>query len=180
MRTILLQQAFLLAPMLLAFSGCVLQPDFSDNQVSVQVSKESSGDKDSQSAHQSDSQEVLNQDGRVPHPIAAGYVETGIASWYGKKFHKRTTASGEIYNMYEKTAAHKTLPFFSVVEVVHLENKRKVIVRINDRGPFIDGRIIDLSYHAAQELGMVEQGIALIRLRVLSVPSDAVTLSKKR
>ncbi len=92
---------------------------------------------------------------------------TGIASWYGKKFHGRKTANGEIYNMDELTAAHKELPFNTRVRVVNLNNNKCVVVRINDRGPFVKGRIIDLSRKAAAELGMLLSGIAKVRVDIL-------------
>jgi rare lipoprotein A len=85
---------------------------------------------------------------------SAGYRERGIASWYGTKFHGRRTSSGEPYNMYAMTAAHKTLPIPAYVQVTNLDNGRKAIVRVNDRGPFVEGRIIDLSYVAAKKLGV--------------------------
>jgi peptidoglycan lytic transglycosylase len=91
--------------------------------------------------------------------------ETGLASWYGHPYHGRPTASGEIYNMYDITAAHRTLPFGTRVRVHNLENGRTVDVRINDRGPFVAGRIIDLSYSAAQAIGM--PGIARVQLEIL-------------
>jgi rare lipoprotein A len=94
-----------------------------------------------------------------------GRSQTGIASWYGKKFHGRRTASGERYDMHAMTAAHRTLPFGTRVEVTDLETGRSVRVRINDRGPFVQGRIIDLSYAAARKLGMVERGLARVRIR---------------
>ena len=94
-------------------------------------------------------------------------IQIGKGSWYGKKFHGRKTASGEKYNMYAYTAAHKTLPFNTVVEVTNLKNKRKIIVRINDRGPYARGRIIDLSYLAAKKLGYIGQGVAKLKVRVL-------------
>lgn len=93
-------------------------------------------------------------------------VEYGLASWYGKKFHGRQTASGEFYNMHRLTAAHKTLPFGTRVRVTNLENGRQVNVRINDRGPFVKGRIIDLSYAAAQEVRLVGPGVAQVRLDI--------------
>lgn len=85
---------------------------------------------------------------------ARGYREVGIASWYGKKFHGRRTSSGEAYDMYALSAAHKTLPLPSYVRVTHLANGKSVVVRVNDRGPFHDGRIIDLSYAAATRIGL--------------------------
>ena len=94
-------------------------------------------------------------------------IQIGKGSWYGKKFQGRLTANGERYNMYALTAAHKTLPFNSMVEVTNLSNNRKIIVRINDRGPYAKGRIIDLSYLAAKKLGYVNKGVAKLKLRVL-------------
>lgn len=94
-----------------------------------------------------------------------GYVERGIASWYGTKFHGRTTSSGEIYSMYKMTAAHKTLPIPSYVQVTNLQNGKKVIVRVNDRGPFHPNRIIDLSYVAAKKLGIASNGTGLVEVR---------------
>jgi rare lipoprotein A len=103
------------------------------------------------------------------HPVAGGHSETGVASWYGRKYHGRATASGERYDMHRLTAAHPTLPFGTRVRVTNLENGREVEVRINDRGPFRKGRILDLSYAAAQELRMVEQGVARVRIVVLEL-----------
>jgi rare lipoprotein A len=96
-----------------------------------------------------------------------GMVQYGVASWYGKKFHGNPTASGEIYDMYHLTAAHKTLPLGTYVMVTNLENSRSVEVKINDRGPFVKGRIIDLSYAAARSVDMVEKGTARVRVAVL-------------
>lgn len=98
---------------------------------------------------------------------ARGYVERGLASWYGNKFHGRPTSSFEPYDMYKFTAAHKTLPLPSFVEVTNLENGRQVVVRVNDRGPFHDGRIIDLSYAAAVRLGIHVQGVGQVEVRAL-------------
>ncbi len=98
---------------------------------------------------------------------SSGYKKTGVASWYGKKFHGNKTANGERYNMYAMTAAHKTLPIPSYVRVTNLKNKRAVVVRINDRGPFHDNRIIDLSYTAAVKLGFQKQGTALVEVEAL-------------
>ena len=88
----------------------------------------------------------------------------GYASWYGEPYHGRRTASGEVYNMHDMTAAHKTLPMGSKVDVKNLDNGKDVHVRINDRGPFIEGRVIDLSYAAAKEIGLIGPGVALVRL----------------
>jgi len=94
-------------------------------------------------------------------------VQNGNASWYGKKFHGRPTANGEIYDMYEKSAAHKTLPLGTYVKVVNLSNKKQVIVRINDRGPFVKGRVIDFSYAAAKEIDLVGPGVARVKIVAL-------------
>ena len=100
------------------------------------------------------------------------YDEVGIASWYGDAFQLRPTASGEPFDMYMPSAAHKTLPLPSIVEVTNLENGRRMQVRINDRGPFVDGRIIDLSRAAAEELGMLRSGVARVRVRYVG-PGNA-------
>ena len=93
--------------------------------------------------------------------------QEGIACWYGKDFHGKKTANGELFDMYKLTAAHLTLPFGTFVEVTNLSNGKKVIVRINDRGPYTKGRIIDLSYAAAKEIGIVEKGITRVQLRIV-------------
>lgn len=99
--------------------------------------------------------------------LGASFVQTGVASWYGGRFQGRRTANGEIYDMYRLTAAHNTLPFNSIVEVENLENHRKTIVRINDRGPFVKNRVIDLSLKAARLLGVDEKGTARVCIRLL-------------
>lgn len=103
---------------------------------------------------------------------ARGHVERGLASWYGPGFHAERTSSGEPYDMYSMTAAHKTLPIPSYVRVTHLGNGRSIVVRVNDRGPFVGNRIIDLSYTAAYKLGMIGTGTAPVEIRVLQ-PGDA-------
>jgi len=111
-----------------------------------------------------------------PKPVAPvpGAAQTGIASWYGPGFHGRPTASGEIYDQYYLTAAHQTLPHGTRVRVTNLTNGRSVLVRINDRGPFVDDRIIDLSYAAAQQIGMVKAGVADVKVDV-SAPAPEKT-----
>lgn len=98
---------------------------------------------------------------------ARGHVERGLASWYGRPFHGRKTSSGETYDMYAMSAAHKTLPLPTYARVTNLENGRRVVVRINDRGPFHDGRVIDLSYTAAVKLGMKRQGTARVEVQAI-------------
>lgn len=97
----------------------------------------------------------------------AGHTLSGIASWYGKEFNGRPTASGAIYDMDDLTAAHRTLPFGTMVEVRSLNNGKRIVVEVNDRGPFVKGRIIDLSFESARQLDIVETGTAPVALRVL-------------
>ena len=101
-----------------------------------------------------------------------GYVERGVASWYGPGFHQATTSNGERYDMYAMTAAHKTLPLPSYVRVTNLRNGRSIVVRVNDRGPFKDERIIDLSYTAALKLDMVKEGTTFVEVRALSTSPE--------
>jgi rare lipoprotein A len=105
--------------------------------------------------------------GKTYYPLARadGFVEEGYASWYGRDFHGKPTANGETYNMYAMTAAHKILPMGTKLNVFNLENGRSIFVRINDRGPFVADRIIDLSYAAADKLGMADQGLAKVRIK---------------
>lgn len=107
---------------------------------------------------------------RISPPALTGYEETGNASWYGRAHHGSRTASGEIYNMRQMTAAHRSLPFGTWVRIENLENGRTARVRINDRGPVLEGRILDLSDAAAHVLGAKGLGVIPIRLRVIRVP----------
>lgn len=111
--------------------------------------------------------------GRTYHLLdtASGYQEVGVASWYGSKFHGNKTSNGETYSMYGMTAAHKTLPIPSYVRVTNLDNQRSVIVRVNDRGPFHNNRIIDLSYVAAKKLGYDKHGTARVEVTAIE-PKD--------
>ena len=104
---------------------------------------------------------------RGPRPQYPGGAQYGMASWYGRDFQGRPTASGEIFDMYGYTAAHRSLPFGTRVRVTNEANGRSVVVRINDRGPWVEGRILDLSYAAAKQLGMLEAGVIRVRLEVL-------------
>ena len=107
----------------------------------------------------------------TPLVSATQHSEIGIASWYGNKFHGHLTSNGETYNMFGMTAAHKTLPLPSYVKVTNLDNKQSAIVRVNDRGPFHRDRVIDLSYSAANKLGMLKQGTARVQLELLQSPA---------
>ena len=100
-----------------------------------------------------------------------GYTQTGLASWYGDKEHGNLAASGERFSKYDYTAAHKSLPFGTIVRVTNLENGKDVVVNINDRGPFIRGRIIDLSYSSAKSIDLVRTGVAKVKVEVISSPS---------
>lgn len=108
--------------------------------------------------------------GRHRQPPGPGSIERGVASWYGPRFHGRQTANGEHYDMHRLTAAHKKLPFGTVVEVTNLDNGRRVEVRINDRGPFVKRRILDLSQAAADAIGMLGAGTAKVEMRILRAP----------
>lgn len=107
--------------------------------------------------------------GRTYHVMksGSGYIERGIASWYGEKFHGRRTSSGETYDMYGMTAAHKSLPLPSYVEVTNLQTGRKVVVKVNDRGPFHENRVIDLSWTAASKLGILGKGTGLVEVKTV-------------
>jgi rare lipoprotein A len=110
--------------------------------------------------------------GRAPamRDVRVGYTQEGIASWYGEPYHGRASASGEIYDMNRLTAAHQRFPFDTVVRVEHRATKQSVEVRINDRGPFVKGRIIDLSRAAAQQVGLLTPGTGRVRVRVIETP----------
>jgi len=110
-----------------------------------------------------------------PGTTRPGDSETGVASWYGKPYHGRPAANGEIYDMEKLTAAHRTLPFNTWVRVYDLDNNKTVEVRIIDRGPFVDGRIIDLSHAAAREIEMIGPGIARVRVEVIRAPEGVPT-----
>jgi len=115
-------------------------------------------------------QNIYSVNGKVYVPkkrVPIGWTQRGIASWYGPNFHGKYTSDGEIYNMYAFTAAHKTLPMNTIVKITNLNNGKSVIVRINDRGPFVKGRIIDLSYAAGKKIGLNKTGIAPVKLEVI-------------
>lgn len=102
----------------------------------------------------------------LPAAPSPGWTETGIASWYGNPHHGRRTSNGEVFDMNQMTAAHRTLPFGAIVRVTNLDNRKTVSVRINDRGPFVEGRIIDLSRAAAREIGLIGPGTARVRIEL--------------
>lgn len=114
--------------------------------------------------------QVFGKEYQVMHH-GTGFKQEGYASWYGMKFHGHATSNGEIYDVYQMTAAHKTLPIPSYVKVTRKDNQESVVVRVNDRGPFHPGRIIDLSYAAAVKLGIHKMGTAAVSIEVLSSPA---------
>lgn len=113
--------------------------------------------------------------GKTYTPLARsdGYTETGLASWYGAEFHGKPTSSGETYDMYGRTCAHKLLPLGTIVGITNLENGLSTVGRVNDRGPFVDGRIVDLSYTLACDLNLLEKGMARVRVDAISGPDGA-------
>jgi rare lipoprotein A len=104
----------------------------------------------------------------------------GVTSWYGPRFHGRLTANGEIYDMYAPTAAHLTLPLGSLIRVTNPATGQSKVVRINDRGPYIEGRELDLSYQTARELGLVKRGVAKVRIELLHVPKRRIYVAQNR
>ena len=113
----------------------------------------------------------------VSYVSAQEFRQYGNASWYGNQFHGKRTASGESYDMHEFTGAHRDLPFGTVIKVKNLRNGREVVVRVNDRGPFIKSRIVDLSRAAASMLGIVSRGTARVSIEVISFPDGSAPLS---
>jgi len=114
-----------------------------------------------------------------PIAVSEGDSFRGKASWYGKDFHGKLTSNGERYNMYKCTAASKVLPINTYLKVENLDNGRVTVVRVNDRGPFVHGRIIDLSYQAAREIGLIKHGVANVRITVISSDTSANKYAKK-
>ncbi len=115
-----------------------------------------------------------------PYKVKIGTTYRGIASWYGDDFHGNSTSNGEMFNMFSYTAAHKTLPMNTMVKVTNLLNNRSVIVRINDRGPFVPNRIIDLSYAAAKKIGMIGTGTAPVKITVIGFNGKIYKKAKPR
>jgi rare lipoprotein A len=159
--------------LLLFISGCSLKQDIVDEATGYQtpVSKEKT-----KKIPPTQRPYIIAGIKYYPLASAQGYVKTGMVSWYGKKFHGRKTSNGETYDMYAMTAAHKTLPMNTRVLVHNLENNKKIKVRINDRGPFVAGRIIDLSYTGAKKIGLIGPGTAKVRVTALG---KATGFSKK-
>jgi peptidoglycan lytic transglycosylase len=119
------------------------------------------------------------QKAKIAEPVSKPY-QIGKASWYGELFQGKQTASGEDYDMYDLTAAHRDLPLGTVVRVTNLSNKRSVVVRVNDRGPVTPGRVIDLSYRAARALEMHQNGLQKVRIDIVKSPEDNTELASAR
>lgn len=166
---------------LFLFTGCS-QKNYSGNY-SVGGSKTSPSEeiKNSPAMHRATMRpyEVF---GKMYYPTLAkvGDEQSGIASWYGPNFHEKKTSNGEVYNMYAQTAAHKTLPMNTMVRVDNLDNGKSTVVRINDRGPFVDGRIIDLSNKAAQDVNLIKTGTAKVQLTILGFNAKVATTQAEK
>lgn len=163
-------RTLLLSMVLLSMVGCASLNPFPKHVRSTPPSKTKAGSSTRTYDPKTRPYTVM---GKRYYPLqnAAGYDEIGKASWYGEDFHGKKTANGQIYDMYGLSAAHKTLPLGTQVRVTNLENRRSVVLVINDRGPFVTGRILDLSYGAAKKLGTVERGVAKVRIEAVgSVP----------
>ncbi len=166
-----LDMRHLLPVALLAAAGCASVEPEPAREPEVAVPSQSSVVNPPRSARGNPAEyEVMGRRYRVMNS-SDGYRDTGVASWYGRDFHGRSTSSGERYDMFGLTAAHKTLPLPTWVEVTNQRNGASVIVKVNDRGPFVDDRIIDLSYAAALELDMVRSGTAPVFVRALGAPA---------
>ena len=151
--------------LMLALSGCVPHPIYRSSSTAHSVPSHPV-------ARQASANSVAPAAAPVrpvePHSISTrDAYQVGMASYYGKKFHKRKTASGETFNMYKLTAAHRVLPLGTIVKVTHMSNGQSVVVKVNDRGPFIEGRILDLSFAAALELEMVTAGTAEVMIEIV-------------
>lgn len=165
-----LRSAFLAGGLLIVLSGCAVTADLDGVSLETggvqDVAAEAAPPASKPSSPGPTSYTVLGKRYQVK-PTSDGHVERGLASWYGPKFHGRRTSSGERFDMYAMTAAHKTLPLATYAEVVNLQNGRSTVVKINDRGPFKHGRVVDLSYAAAKQIGVVQPGVALVELRAI-------------
>lgn len=165
-----------LAMLALAFAGCSTLPGEPQDGPGEEIDPESLPTvvprDEPRSRYGNPESYVVNGERYHVRDSARGYVAEGVASWYGSKFHGRRTSSGEPYDMYKMTAAHRSLPLPSYVRVTNLDNDRSTVVRVNDRGPFVDNRLIDLSYAAATRLGVIDHGTARVRVRALT-PGDS-------
>lgn len=169
-----MRTVFLTVAAALLFSGCGAIRSYSYKQPKEPQSAKT---KSAKSGDAKMRPYEVNGKSYTPTMVSIGEEFQGIASWYGPDFHGKLTANGEQYNMYDQTAAHKTLPMNTMVRVTNLTNKESVVVRINDRGPFVEGRIIDLSFSAGKKIGLEHSGTAPVRLHVLGFDGAIVASS---
>ncbi|MDD3342946.1 MAG: septal ring lytic transglycosylase RlpA family protein [Sulfurospirillaceae bacterium] len=153
---------------LFLFAGCASKNSYNYAPSVSSTSGKSGAIIDSPNMHRA-TMRPYTIDGKTYYPtmVSVGDYFSGVASWYGKDFHGKKTSNGEVYNMNDMTAAHKTLPMNTMLKVTNLKNNQSVVVRVNDRGPFVGSRIIDLSYNAATRLGLVAQGTGPVGLEVI-------------
>ena len=142
-------------------AGCVSRPRYRTDPPPSQPAKKPANEKNEQN------EKKVRKYSSSPGGSTQGAYQVGLSSYYAHKFHGRPTASGEIFDMHGLTAAHRELPLGTVIRVTHLNNGRSVVVKVNDRGPFIEGRILDLSLGAAIEIDMVEEGVARVKIEIL-------------
>lgn len=156
---------------ILVFVGCVQQPTTQTTYKKPKVQTKII--KDHPNMHRATLRpyKVL---GKIYRPTIPniGYKQAGVASWYGMQFHGKYTSNGEVYNMYDSTAAHKTLPMNTIVKVTNLKNQKSTLVRVNDRGPFVNSRIIDLSYKAAKALDIIKHGTSNVTIEVVQLSNN--------
>ena len=176
MRNLLL--AMIALPILFGVQGCM----HDDASVSPKPPKHYRATKFTSAARHKATMKCYTVLGKTYRPtyVKIGQTMRGVASWYGPHFHGKYTSNGERYNMYAKTAAHKTWPMDTMVRVTNLENGRSTVVRINDRGPFVKGRIIDCSYAAGKALGLDKSGIAKVELKVIGFAGKVRVPSHKK
>lgn len=159
--------------MLLSFYGCASKNDSrayrGPRPTPTMAAPEGSGTINDSAAMHRATMRPYNIDGKMytPTMVSVGDYFSGISSWYGKDFHGKKTSNGEVYNMYEMTAAHKTLPMNTMLKVTNLKNSKSIVVRVNDRGPFVGTRIIDLSYTAATRIELVANGTGPVGIEVI-------------
>jgi len=175
---------FLIITILILFTGCYESDNIYVNYPQKSYNNKSYNNKSNAKYKNRKIQKPYCVLGRwyCPAPTYKGEVFTGVASWYGPNFHGKLTANGEVYNMYAYTAANKTLPLGTVVEVTNLNNNKSVVVRVNDRGPFVKERIIDLSYAAGKKIGIDKTGTAPVKIVVLSTPisTNKINIPQKK
>ncbi len=154
-------------------AGCVSRPRYRTDPPPSQPAKKPANEKNEQNEKNEKNEKNEQNEKKVrkysssPGGSTQGAYQVGLSSYYAHKFHGRPTASGEIFDMHGLTAAHRELPLGTVIRVTHLNNGRSVVVKVNDRGPFIEGRILDLSLGAAIEIDMVEEGVARVKIEIL-------------